>query len=132
MSDDLYRQQLLELYNYPLNYGELVAPTFRHQDDNPLCGDTVQIDVCLDENERVCDVRWQGDGCAISQVSASLLTEAIKGLSLTQVRAFSSEQLLALLGISLTATRLKCAMLSLRVLHAGAEQVQQREGEQSA
>jgi nitrogen fixation NifU-like protein len=120
MEDSIYREQIIDLYENPLNYGHLDDADFTYEEDNPLCGDVIQIGVRLDENQRVADVKWEGHGCAISQASASLLTEEIKGMTLAEVKAFSKEELLDLLGIQLSMTRVKCALLSLKVLKAGA------------
>jgi len=120
MSSDLYREQIIDLYENPLNYGELDPRDFTYEEDNPLCGDVIRIDVRLDSDARIVDTRWRGDGCAISQASASLLTEEIKGLTLDEVKAFPKERLLELLGVSLSMARVKCALLSLKVLKAGA------------
>ncbi len=120
MSSDMYREQIIDLYENPLNYGQLEPHSWSYEEDNPLCGDVIRIDVRLDESGRVADVKWSGDGCAISQASASLLTEEIKGLSLEELRLFPKEQLLDLLGVPLSMTRIKCALLSLKVLKAGA------------
>jgi nitrogen fixation NifU-like protein len=120
MEDSIYREQIIDLYENPLNYGTLEPADFVYEEDNPLCGDVIQISVKLDENQRVADIKWDGQGCAISQASASLLTEEIKGMTMDEVKAFSKEQLLDLLGIQLSMTRVKCALLSLKVLKAGA------------
>jgi nitrogen fixation NifU-like protein len=80
MEDSIYREQIIDLYENPLNYGALDPADFVYEEDNPLCGDVIQIAVRLDENQRVMDVKWEGQGCAISQASASLLTEEIKGM----------------------------------------------------
>jgi nitrogen fixation NifU-like protein len=120
MDSSFYREQIIDLYEHPLNYGELDPHDFSYEEDNPLCGDVVRIDVCLDEDGRVADVKWSGDGCAISQASASLLTEEIKGMTLDEVKAFPKETLLELIGIPLSMARVKCALLSLKVLKAGA------------
>lgn len=120
MEDSIYREQIIDLYEHPLNYGRLDPADFIYEEDNPLCGDVIEISVRLDEENRVEDVNWQGHGCAISQASASLLTEEIKGKKLDEVKAFSKEELLDLLGIQLSMTRVKCALLSLKVLKAGA------------
>ncbi len=119
MSLEMYREQIIDLYENPLNYGELPDATHSYEEDNPLCGDVVQIDLQVQDG-RVVEVKWHGNGCAISQASASLLTEAIKGLSLEEASSFSKEQLLELLGVPLSMTRLKCALLSLKVLKAAA------------
>lgn len=120
MDESIYREQIIDLYEHPLNQGHIESPDFTYEEDNPLCGDVIRIDVRLDENRRVADVKWSGDGCAISQASASLLTEEIRGKSLEEVQVFSKEDLLELLGIQLSMTRVKCALLSLKVLKAGA------------
>lgn len=120
MEDSIYREQIIDLYENPLNYGSLDQADFVYEEDNPLCGDVIQISVKLDADQRVVDVKWEGQGCAISQASASLLTEEIKGLTLDEVKAFSKDDLLDLLGIQLSMTRVKCALLSLKVLKAGA------------
>lgn len=120
MSSDMYREQIIDLYEHPLNYGELENPDFSYEEDNPLCGDVVRIDVRLDETGRVADVRWQGEGCAISQASASLLTEEIKGMTLEDLRDFDKDVLLEMIGVPLSMARVKCALLSLKVLKAGA------------
>lgn len=118
MSAEMYREQIIDLYENPLNYGQLASPTFTYEEDNPLCGDVIQIDLLLDERQCVADVRWHGHGCAISQASASLLTDDIKGLTLTEVQAYPKERLLELLGIPLSMTRIKCALLAFKVLKA--------------
>lgn len=116
----MYREQIIDLYEHPLNRGALETADFSYEEDNPLCGDVVRIEVKLDENRRVADVKWTGEGCAISQAAASLLTEEVKGKSLDEVKEFSKDELLDLLGIQLSMTRVKCALLSLKVLKAGA------------
>jgi nitrogen fixation NifU-like protein len=116
----MYREQIIDLYENPLNFGELDPNDFSYEEDNPLCGDVIRVDVRLDDEGRVADVRWSGEGCAISQASASLLTEEIKGMTLDEVKAFPKERLLELLGVPLSVMRVKCALLSLKVLKAGA------------
>jgi nitrogen fixation NifU-like protein len=120
MEDSIYREQIIDLYEHPLNFGRVDPADFVYEEDNPLCGDVIEISVRLDKDNRVEAVNWQGHGCAISQASASLLTEEIKGKTLDEVKAFSKEELLDLLGIQLSMTRVKCALLSLKVLKAGA------------
>lgn len=120
MDTNMYREQIIDLYEHPLNKGVLEAADFSYEEDNPLCGDVIRIDVKLDEQgQRVADIKWNGNGCAISQASASLLTEEIKGKSLEEVKEFSKDELLELLGIPLSMARVKCALLSLKVLKAG-------------
>lgn len=120
MSDDMYREQIIDLYQHPLNHGVLQHATFSYEEDNPLCGDVIRMDVRLDEQGRVAEVAWGGDGCAISQASASLLSEEIKGMTLAEIREFPKEKLLELIGVPLSMARVKCALLSLKVLKAGA------------
>ena len=120
MEDSIYREQIIDLYENPLNYGRVESADFIYEEDNPLCGDVIEISVRLDENKRISEIMWQGQGCAISQASASLLTDEIKGMTLDEVKAYSKEELLDLLGIQLSMTRIKCALLSLKVLKAGA------------
>ena len=118
--DDLYRELILDHYKHPRNHGTLDPHDFSFQDENPLCGDELRIDVRLDEQRRVKEVAFSGKGCAISQASASLLTESIVGKSLDEIKLLSKDDILDLLGIELGPTRLKCALLSLKVLKAGA------------
>ncbi len=120
MDANIYREQIIDLYEHPLNFGAVAQPDFSYEEDNPLCGDVIRIDVRLDEEQRVAEVAWSGDGCAISQASASLLTEEIKGKTLAEIKAFTSEELLELVGVPLSMARVKCALLSLKVLKAGA------------
>lgn len=120
MDSSIYREQIIDLYEHPLNYGRLDPADFSYEEDNPLCGDVIRIDVRLDKENRVAEIAWSGDGCAISQASASLLTEEIKGMSLEEVKNFPKERLLELVGVPLSMARIKCALLSLKVLKAGA------------
>lgn len=120
MDANIYREQIIDLYEHPLNHGEITQPDFTYEEDNPLCGDIIRIDVTLDDQQRVKEIAWRGEGCAISQAAASLLTEEIKGKTLDEVKAFTSEELLELVGVPLSMARVKCALLSLKVLKAGA------------
>ena len=118
--DDLYREQILSHYREPRNKGKLDSPDISYADDNPLCGDRIQIDLVLDEERRVVDVAWDGEGCAIRMASASMLSEEIKGKTLADLRHLGKDDILEMLGIELGPVRLKCALLSLKVLKAGA------------
>ena len=120
MDESIYREQIIDLYEHPLNYGRLETADWSYEEDNPLCGDVIRIDVKLDDQNRIAEVAWSGDGCAISQAAASLLTEEIKGMALEEVRAFDKDELLELVGVKLSMARIKCALLSLKVLKAGA------------
>jgi nitrogen fixation NifU-like protein len=128
--EDLYRENILDHYQNPRNYGTLEDPDISYEDDNPLCGDVIRIDVKLDDQDRVTAVRFSGEGCAISQASASMLTEEIVGKSLEEIKHFSKDELLDMLGIQLGPVRLKCALLSLKVLKAGAYGMTEWTGEE--
>ena len=117
--DDLYRENILEHYKNPSNYGTLQDPDISYTDSNPLCGDEIRMDINLDNN-KVKDVRFQGKGCAISKASASMLTEMIEGMSLEEMKGITKEDIMDVLGIKLGPVRIKCALLSLKVLKAGA------------
>jgi len=117
--DDLYREQIIERYKSPQYRGHLDPHDIQFEDDNPLCGDHIEITIRVDENEVVTEAAFDGKGCAISQASADLLVESIHGRSLEEVRALNKEDVLDLLGIDLGPVRLKCALLSLKVLKAG-------------
>ncbi len=118
--DDFYRELILDHYKNPRNRGTLEPHDISYEDDNPLCGDRIRIDLRLDDQNRVTDVAFTGRGCAISQASASLLTEEIKGKTLDEIKQIGKEDILEMLGIELGPVRLKCALLSLKVLKAGA------------
>jgi nitrogen fixation NifU-like protein len=117
--DDMYREIILDHYKNPRNHGKLEPADFTYEDDNPLCGDRIRIDIRIDEDKRVKEVAFTGKGCAISQASASMLTEEILGKTLDEVKQINKEHVLEMLGISLGPTRVKCALLSLKVLKAG-------------
>ncbi|MEA3351873.1 MAG: SUF system NifU family Fe-S cluster assembly protein [Chloroflexota bacterium] len=118
--DDLYRQQIIDRYKNPHYRGELDPNDFTFEDDNPYCGDHIRIDVRLDKNDVVTEAAFSGEGCSISQASADLLVEYIHGKKLEEVQALTKDDVMELLGISLGPVRLKCALLSLKVLKAGA------------
>jgi nitrogen fixation NifU-like protein len=117
--DDLYREVIIEHYKNPAFRGTLDPHDFSFEDSNPLCGDHIRIDLRVDKDEIITDARFDGHGCAISQASADLLLESIVGKSLSEVKALDKEHILGLLGIELGPVRLKCALLSLKVLKAG-------------
>jgi len=119
MSSDLYREQILDHYRHPRNYGTLEDADISHEDHNPLCGDQVRFEVRLDEGGRVVQAAFTGRGCAISQATASMLTEAVQGKTLDDIKAMDQQTVLGLLGIALSPVRLKCALLPLKVLQAG-------------
>jgi nitrogen fixation NifU-like protein len=109
--DDLYRDYILEHYRRPHNFGVIEDPDATHEGSNPLCGDRITLMIGVKDGT-VDRVGFTGRGCAISQASASLLTDEIKGKTLAEVAAFRADDLLDLLGIEISPARLKCAMLS--------------------
>lgn len=118
--DDLYREQIIDRYKNPLYRGKLEPHDITFEDDNPLCGDHIRIDLRVDENKVVTEALFSGEGCSISQASADLLVESIIGKSLDEIKQLKKDDLLEMLGIDLGPVRLKCALLSLKVLKAGA------------
>ncbi len=117
--DDFYRDFILDHYRNPRNYGHLERPGVWAEDLNPLCGDQIRMEMSVDDGV-VSDVRFSGKGCAISQASASMLTEAIKGMRLEDVAKLSKDVILENVGIGISPTRMKCAMLGLRVAKSAA------------
>lgn len=128
---DMYRELILDHYQNPRNWKLVEDPDIDYEEDNPLCGDHLRLTVKLDENQQVVAVGWEGEGCAISQASASMLGEEMLGKSLEELRHFSKEDILELLGIPISPVRLKCALLSLKVLKAGAYGLTAWPGEES-
>ncbi len=118
--DDLYREQILEHYKRPRNWTppqpELDDADLEFEDFNPLCGDELKVQIKVDENERIAAVRFSGHGCAISQASASMASEEVVGMPVEDLIRLDRDFVLDLLGIDISATRMKCALLSLKVL----------------
>lgn len=118
--DDFYRENILDHYRQPRNTGTLDKATHSHEENNPLCGDVIRMDLHVNEDDVIEDVAFSGKGCAISQASASMLTEMIKGKTLTEAKQVGKDDILEALGIDIGPVRMKCALLSLKVLKAGA------------
>lgn len=119
MSDDIYREIILDHYRNPRNKGKLPGADVSIHDSNPLCGDEIDIHLKVDE-DKIKDVKFEGRGCAISQASASMLTEMVMGKPLTSIRDLSKDDILENIGLtSLGPARIKCALLSLKVLKLG-------------
>ncbi len=127
--DDLYRELILDRYKHPQKRGTLDPHDYTYEDENPLCGDRIRIDVRMGADGRVADASFSGVGCAISQASADLLAESVVGKTLEELKALSKDDILAMLGIELGPVRLKCALLSLKVLKAGVYGVEEVEEE---
>ena len=113
-----YREYILEHYRNPRNYGKLEHPDVHAEDSNPLCGDQLALDLQIADNY-VTAVRFQGRGCAISQASASMLSEMIEGKTTEEIIHLGKDDILDALGIPISPARTKCAFLCLRVLHGG-------------
>ena len=114
--DALYREQILEHYKHPHNFGHLDDPDLEFEDNNPLCGDELKVELKLDDQRRIADVAFSGQGCAISQASASMVSDEVKGMPVDELLKLDKQFVLELLGIDISATRMKCALLSLKVL----------------
>jgi nitrogen fixation NifU-like protein len=117
--DDFYKEYILDHYRNPRNFGHLDRVDATAEDLNPLCGDKIRFELEV-ENGRVKDVRFSGKGCAISQASASMLTEEIKGQTLEDVARLPIGKVLENIGIGISPTRMKCATLGLKVLKSAA------------
>ena len=114
--DELYRENILEHYKQPHNWGELPEPDLEFEDFNPLCGDELKVQIKVDGENRVEELRFSGHGCAISQASASMASEEVVGMPVDDLIRLDRDFVLDLLGIDISATRMKCALLTLKVL----------------
>jgi nitrogen fixation NifU-like protein len=114
--DDLYRENILQHYKRPHHWGEWPDADFEAEDTNPLCGDELKVQLRVGEDGRVSDVAFSGHGCAISQAAASMASDEVVGMPIEDLVKLDREFILELLGIDISATRLKCALLSLKVL----------------
>ncbi len=126
MAYDMYQEVILQHYRAPKNFGELEGATLSGEESNPLCGDHIKMELKLDPAHRsVEDVRFSGDGCAISVATASLLTQKVKGKPLGDVEAITREDIFKMIGIPLSPVRVKCALTGFvamgRALHGPAE-----------
>ncbi len=117
--DDLYREVIIDHYKNPDHRGSLEPHDISFEDENPLCGDHIRIDLRVDEKGIIKEVAFDGHGCAISQSSADLLLDSIIGKSVDEVKLMDKQTVLDLLGIELGPVRLKCALLPLKILKAG-------------
>jgi nitrogen fixation NifU-like protein len=125
----LYQESILEHYRNPLHKGTLTAPDFAAEDSNPLCGDELRVEGRVRDG-RLAELRFSGKGCAISQAAADLLIEAVTGKPAEEAAAMTKEQMLGLIGIPLSAVRLKCGLLGLKVFKLGLYKHLGRQGEE--
>lgn len=117
--DDFYREVIIEHYKNPGHRGSLDPHDISFEDENPLCGDQIKIDLRVDESGKVTEAAFDGHGCAISQASADLLLESIIGKTTEDIKKLTKSDILEMLGIELGPVRLKCALLPLKILKAG-------------
>jgi len=113
--DDLYRDYILEHYKRPRNFGELEPHDLEGLEHNPLCGDELGVHIRV-EDDRIADLRFHGHGCAISQAAASIASDEYVGMDVSAVGELDADWILDLLGIPISATRRKCALLNLKVM----------------
>ncbi len=116
--EELYQEHILDHYEDPFHRGALDGATHAHEDKNPLCGDVVRIELKLDGEGKIEDAWFTGEGCVISQASASMLLEELHDKTIDDVKAFSAEEMLELYGPRLTPNRQKCCLLSWKVLQS--------------
>ncbi|KAA5545124.1 SUF system NifU family Fe-S cluster assembly protein [Roseiconus nitratireducens] len=115
---DIYEEHVLDHYEDPFHRGPLDDATHADEGKNPLCGDVIQIALKLDDEGRIREAWFEGEGCVISQASASMLIEKVEGKTVDEVKDFSAEEMLELFGPKLTPNRQKCCLLSWRVLQS--------------
>jgi nitrogen fixation NifU-like protein len=114
--DDLYREEILEHYKRPHNFGRLDDADLEYEDNNPFCGDEQHVFIRLDGDGRVDEVSFEGKGCAISTAATSMLTDELEGMSREELLRLPKDFVLDLLGIDISATRMKCALLGLKIV----------------
>lgn len=129
MDETTMMEFLLDHFKNPRNYGTIDNPDISHEEGNPSCGDVIRIDLKVNNNV-ITDVRFSGKGCTISQAAASILTEMIKNKSLDEVKKLTKEDMLSAIGIPLSPIRLKCGLLALKVVKAGAYGIKGWPGEE--
>lgn len=121
LGSDIYRQQILDHYRNPRNYGSLEDPSFSHVGENTMCGDVIEIDIRVDADDIIQEVAFSGDGCAISQASASMLSERLVGMTLDELDELDRDDIIDMLGVDISPMRVKCAVLAEKVAQDGAD-----------
>lgn len=116
---DMYRENILDHARNPRHPGILNPADVDHEEHNPLCGDRLHLTLQLDDQRRIVNIAWDGEGCAISQATASMLADEILGKTVEEVKALQRDVVLELVGFPLTMNRVKCALLSLKTLMVG-------------
>ena len=114
---DLYAEEILDHYKHPRHFGHLEDPTLTFHDSNPFCGDEITLELKI-EDQKVVDAAFSGHGCAISRASASMMTDEIIGKGLDELKGWSKDEILDLLGIEVGPVRMKCALLPLKAMKA--------------
>jgi nitrogen fixation NifU-like protein len=118
--DELYRDQILEHYKRPHNFGVVESADLEYEDTNPFCGDEQHVTIRLGADGKVAEVAFEGKGCAISTAATSLLTDELVGMTREELVRLPKDYVLELLGIDISATRMKCAMLGLKIVKSAA------------
>src|SRR3989344_4787601 len=125
--DDIYRENIIDHFKNPRNYGEIVEAEIKHSELNSFCGDMIRLFVKLKEG-KVEDVKFKGNGCAISMAATSMMTEILKEKTLDEVKNIKKEDIFEMLGIKLGVVRIKCGLLCLNALMKGLEQMEGKNG----
>ena len=116
--DELYQERILDHYEEPFHRGRCPRATHAHEDENPLCGDVVRVELELEPDGTIREAWFEGDGCCISQASASMLIERMHGASVEDVKSFTAQDMLAMFGARLTPNRQKCCLLPWRAMQS--------------
>lgn len=116
LDEDLYQERILEHFEHPFHRGHCPAATHAHEGENPLCGDMVRLELCVDQDGVIQDAYFNGQGCCISQAAASMLVEKVSGKRISELKSFTAKEMLELFGARLTPNRQKCCLLGWRVL----------------
>lgn len=125
---ELYQEYILDHYKNPRNHGKIEGAEIHHDGDNPVCGDMIEVWAQVDKNNHVTEIKFQGKGCAISQASASMYFEDVRGHTLDEIKSLGREKIFELFGMEITTTRVKCAILGQLVLKHGIQEFESKKG----